>query len=105
MVDAERMAFMKRAKPSRREEEIMDEVPAVHPMIEKTARAISDWQSEMDWPIHTDQAIRAIESVAEQLQREGFDDAVRYLRSTLWNEPKPRTEPEEDSGKYARLFF
>lgn len=105
MVDAERIAFMKRAKPSRREGDIMDEVPAVHPLVEKTARAISDWQSEMDWPIHTDQAIRTVEAVAEQLQREGYDDAASYLRSALWTEAKPRTKPEKESGEYARLFF
>lgn len=105
MLDAERIAFMKRAKPSRREEEVMDEVPAVHPLVEKTARAISDWQSEMDWPIHTDQAIRSVEAVAEQLQREGFDDAASYLRACLWNEAKPRTKPQQESGNYARLFF
>lgn len=102
MNDQERMARIKRVKPSQREQELLDEVPAVHPLIEKTARAISDWQSEMDWPIHTDQAIRAIEAVAEHLKREGHSDAAKHLRTVLWKEPKPRQEP---SGEYARLFF
>lgn len=102
MNDQERMARIKRVKPSQREQQLLDEIPAAHALVEKTARAISDWQSEMDWPIHIDQAVRAIEAVAEQLQREGQDQAAAYLRSCLWKEPKPRPKP---SGEHARLFF
>ncbi len=104
MDEQERMARIKRAKPRVREEELLDEIPAVHPMIEKVSRAISDWQSEVDWPIHTDQAVRSIEAVAEQLQREGHDAAVNYLRSVIWVEPKPRPKPALEQQQ-ARLFF
>ena len=102
MNDQERMARIKRVKPSVREQELLDKVPVVHAMVEKTARAISDWQSEMDWPIHTDQAVRAIEAVAEQLQREGHDQSAVYLRSCLWKESKPRPKPTQEQS---RLFF
>ena len=103
MDEQERMARIKRVKQKMREEELLDEIPVVHPMIEKVSRAISDWQSEVDWPIHTDQAVRSIEAVAEQLQREGHEAAVKYLRSVIWAEPKPRPAPEPQ--RQAQLFF
>ena len=88
--DFDKLARVKRAKPSVREQSLMAEYGKPHPAVEKAARAISDWQSESDWPIHVDQAIRVIEAISEQLGREGFTDAKAYLRSVVWEEPKPR---------------
>lgn len=67
---------------------------AVHPLLERSARAISDWHTERDWPEHLDQAIRTVEAVAEVLQREGFCDAAAFLRSAVWKEPKPRMKEQ-----------
>jgi hypothetical protein len=89
-ISAHKLAYTKRAKPVIRDSVLMTEAHGVHPLVEKASRAISDWHSEVDWPIHTDQAIRAIEAVAEQLGREGYRDAQEYLQSLLWNEPRPR---------------
>lgn len=84
------MARIKRVKPTHQNATHLDSVPTCHVLIEKTARAISDWQSEMDWPVHTDQAIRTIEAIAEILQREGHLHASSYLRSVVLSEPRPR---------------
>jgi hypothetical protein len=88
--DFDKLARIKRAKPSVREQDILAEYNKHHPAVEKAARAISDWQSEADWPLHVDKAIRAIEAISEQLGREGFVEAKAYLRSVIWEEPKPR---------------
>lgn len=90
---AAKLAYLKRAKPVIRDSALITQAPTTAPLVEKTARAISDWHSESDWPLHTDQAIRAIEAVAEQLNREGFRDAKEYLQSVLWAEPRPRSNP------------
>jgi hypothetical protein len=85
-----KLAYLKRATPVIRDTALKQREPASHPLIEKSARAISDWHSEVDWPLHVDQAIRTIEVVAEYLGREGFKDAQSYLSSTVWREPKHR---------------
>jgi hypothetical protein len=84
----QRLALVKRVLPRRRETE-MSELDA-SPIIEKTARAISDWHSERDWPLHIDQAKRCVEAMAELLQREGFRDAAEHLRTGIWEPPAPR---------------
>ena len=81
---------MKRIKPLVHGSSELDSSFICHVLIENTARAISDWQSEVDWPVHTDQAIRSIETISEFLQREGYVDASKYLRSVIHVEPKPR---------------
>jgi hypothetical protein len=91
MTNNERIARIKRVKPSSHGSDHLDSVPLCHILIEKTSRAISDWQSEMDWPVHTDQAIRAIEAIAEFLQREGHVNASKHLRSVICTEPRPRS--------------
>ena len=84
---------MKRVNKTYRETELLGKTPVVHPLIEKVARGISDWQSERDWVFHTDQAIRVIEVVAEQLGKEGYDMPQDYLRRIIWtDEPKPRQD-------------
>ena len=88
-----KLAYLKRAKPVVRDSALkktMSEENAFHPLVEKTARAISDWHSEADWPLHVDRATRCVEVVAEQLGREGFRDAKDYLQSVVWKEPKQR---------------
>jgi len=98
-----KLSYIKRAKPILRDAELMSQETPTHPLIEKSARAISDWHSESDWPIQVDRAIRTIEVIAERLGREGFVDAQKYLQSIIWSEPKPRTEIAEE--RTARLFF
>ena len=71
---------------------------AAHPLIQKTARAISDWQSEFDWVEHTDQAIRCLEVVSECLRREGMQSASDYLRSIV-REPESKRKKETSFEK------
>jgi len=85
------MALVKRAIPAKREQIILcmdTETESI--LIEKTARAISDWHSERDWPLHIDSAKRAVEAIAELLQREGHRDAADYLRVNVWSDPSMR---------------
>ncbi len=91
-----KLAHLKRAKPVIRDSVLMTEIQNAPPLVEKVSRSISDWHSEHDWPLHTDQAIRAIEAVAEQLGREGYRDAQEYLQSILWVEPRPRNNPNKN---------
>lgn len=101
--DPIKLSYIKKVKPVIRESDLMTAEVNVHPLVEKAARAISDWHSESDWPLHTDRAIRTIEVVAEYLGREGHIEAKKYLQSMVWSEPKPRTESVEE--RTARLFF
>lgn len=99
-----KLSYIKKVKPVLRDSELMSQEHTTHPLIEKSARAISDWHSEVDWPIHVDRAIRTIEVIAEGLAREGYVDAKKYLQSIVWSEqPKPRTDPTPE--KTARMFF
>jgi hypothetical protein len=84
------LAIKKRAIQSLREVEMMESKEEVSFFIEKTARAVSDWISEGDWPLHVDQAKRVSEAIAEMLHREGFKEASEYIRSNIWTEPAPR---------------
>lgn len=85
---------MKRAKPATRESILLGDEPTVHLVLEKTARAISDWRSERDWYLHLDKAIRSVEAISEYLRREGHDAAATHLQSVLWLEPCARTKVE-----------
>lgn len=89
-----RLSVLKRAKPVIRDLALMSATPKIHPLVEKTARAISDWHSEVDWPLHEDQAIRALEVVSEFLRREGHLEASNSLQSAVWREPKNRKRVE-----------
>lgn len=93
MIDCqERIAFVKRRNITQREQALQRTMPKVNPIVKKTAKAISDWHSEADWDLHIDKGIRAIEAIAELLNREGHIEASDYLRKALWlSEPKPRT--------------
>ena len=98
MTDANvRLAVLKRAKPVISDSALMSTEPVTHPLIERTSRAISDWHTEYDWPLHVDQAIRSIETVAEYLNREGYRDASEFLQTTVWKEPKHRTQTQVKS--------
>lgn len=108
--DIDRLLKIKRASPALRETELMESSEKAHPLVEKVARAISDWHSESDWPLHTDQAIRAIEAAGEYLGREGFRDAQEFLSSGVWKEPKPRkptkpAKPNAGTDRTSRLYF
>jgi len=84
----------KRVHNSRREIEMIETQEDASFLIQKTARAISDWHSEVDWPLHIDQAKRSVEAIAEILNREGFKDASNYLRINIWKEPRPRKKSD-----------
>jgi hypothetical protein len=88
------LAIKKRAIQSTREFQMMQSEENVPVFIEKTARAISDWHSEADWPLHVDQAKRVAEAIAELLHREGLKDASHYIRSHIFTEPNPRRKQE-----------
>jgi hypothetical protein len=90
-----------------RESERFEEDTLYHPLIERIARAISDWQSERDWEIHTDQALRVVEALADELQKEGYQGSQDYLRRVIWDSsPKPKVpEPKQDAKEYGTLFF
>ena len=90
-----RLAIKKRALQSLPEIEMMQSKEKVSFFIENTARAVSDWISEADWPLHVDQAKRVSETIAEMLHREGFKEASAYIRSNIWTEPSSRKEPSK----------
>ena len=95
MIDTKaRLSVLKRAKPVILDSALMETESVEHPLIERTSRAISDWHSEYDWPLHVDQAIRAIEAVSEYLNREGHRNASEFLQTTVWKEPKHRARAQ-----------
>lgn len=78
-----------------RENEILKNAKESHPVIEKAARAISDWQSERDWIFQTDRAVRTIEAIASELSKEGYQEAASYLRRVVKTDSyKPRVKDE-----------
>jgi hypothetical protein len=66
-----------------REAELSKEEEFFHPVIKNIARAISDWHSERDWFFQTDRAIRTIDAIAVELNKEGHTEAAKYLRRYL----------------------
>ena len=104
-----RMAFIKRSNPTQREQTLLNTMPQVSPLIEKAAKAISDWHSEADWALHVDKAIRAIEAVAETLQREGHTDSYEYLSRSIWKEDpsdlEKDSEPKQTKRRYSTMYF
>ena len=95
MIDTNsRLSVIKRAKPVISDSVLMSADFVEHPLVERTSRAISDWHSEADWPLHVDRAIRALEIVAEHLNREGYREASEFIQSAVWKEPKHRTRAQ-----------
>jgi len=81
----------------------------VHPVIEQVSRAISDWHSERDWFFQTDRAMRVIDAIASELNKEGHKSASSYLRRVLdGNEPKGKSPDLVDvkgKEKFSTLYF
>jgi hypothetical protein len=81
----------------------------VHPVIEQVSRAISDWHSERDWFFQTDRAMRVIDTLACELNKEGHKSASSYLRRVLdGNELKGKSPDLVDTkGKetFSTLYF
>ena len=81
----------------------------VHPVIEQVSRAISDWHSERDWFFQTDRAMRVIDALACELNKEGHKSASSYLRRVLDdNEPKGKSPDLVDvkvKEKLSQLYF
>ena len=82
---------------------------SVHPVIEQVSRAISDWHSERDWFFQTDRAMRVIDSLACELNKEGHKSASSYLRRVLdGNEPKgksPDLVNVKGKENFSQLYF
>ena len=92
-----------------REAELSKKGKSFHPFIENVSRAISDWHSERDWFFQTDRAIRTIDAIAVELNKEGHTEAAKYLRRVLDNnEPKAKSpdlvEAAEET-KFSSLYF
>jgi len=92
-----------------RESELSKNDKSFHPVIKNIARAISDWHSERDWFFQTDRAIRTIDAIAVELNKEGHKEAAKYLRRILdSNEPKAKSpdlvEPTEET-RFSALYF
>jgi hypothetical protein len=82
---------------------------SVHPVIEQVSRAISDWHSERDWFFQTDRAMRVIDALACELNKEGHKSASSYLRRVLDdNEPKSKSPDLVEIKRkenFSRLYF
>jgi hypothetical protein len=92
-----------------REAELSKNKGSFHPFIENVSRAISDWHSERDWFFQTDRAIRTIDAIAVELNKEGHIEAAKYLRRVLdTNEPKaksPDLVKKTEETKFSSLYF
>lgn len=92
-----------------REAELSKKGKSFHPFIENVSRAISDWHSERDWFFQTNRAIRTIDAIAVELNKEGHTEAAKYLRRVLDNnEPKaksPDLVEAAEKTKFSSLYF
>ena len=92
-----------------REAELSKKEEFFHPVIKNVARAISDWHSERDWLFQTDRAIRTIDAIAVELNKEGHTEAAKYLRRILdGNEPKAKSPDLVEATKetkFSTLYF
>ena len=92
-----------------RETELSKEQESFHPVIKNVSCAINDWHSERDWFFQTDRAIRTIDAIAVELNKEGHVDAAKYLRRILdSNEPKaksPDLVKATEETKFSSLYF
>ena len=92
-----------------REAELSKEEEFFHPVIKNVACAISDWHSERDWFFQTDRAIRTIDAIAVELNKEGHMEAAKYrLRVLDSNEPKAKSPDLVETTKetkFSSLYF
>ena len=92
-----------------RESELSKESETFHPVIKNVARAISDWHSERDWFFQTDRAIRTIDAIAVELNKEGHKEAAKYLRRVLDNNQVKAKSPDlvevTEETKFSALYF
>jgi hypothetical protein len=92
-----------------KEDDILNNEQEVHPAIEKTARAISDWHSERDWIYLTDRAKRAIDAISVELNKEGHKEACEYLQRILDSmdfKPKsPDSTKVEEKPRFSTMYF
>jgi hypothetical protein len=100
---------LRHKKTQMREAEMSKKEKSFHPFIENVSRAISDWHSERDWFFQTDRAIRTIDAIAVELNKEGYKEAAKYLRRVLdSNEAKSKSpdlvEAVEET-KFSALYF
>lgn len=100
---------LRHKKTQMREAEMSKKEKSFHPFIENVSRAISDWHSERDWFFQTDRAIRTIDAIAVELNKEGYKEAAKYLRRVLdSNEAKAKSpdlvEAVEET-KFSSLYF
>jgi hypothetical protein len=100
---------LRHCNPVMREAKRLKLTDGFHPVIKNISCAISDWHSERDWLFQTDRAMRTIEAIAIELNKEGHKEAANYLYRVLDNnEPKAKSpdlvETTEET-KFSTLFF
>lgn len=92
-----------------KEDEILNNEQQVHPAIERTARAISDWHSERDWIYQTDRAKRTIDAIAVELNKEGHREAAKYLFRILDTTNVKAKSPDlietKPETKFSTMYF
>jgi uncharacterized Zn finger protein len=75
---------------------------STHPLIEKTARAASDWISGRDWECQVDSTKRVINVLVDELSKKGYEEASNYLKKLLDNK---EYKPDKDNKSFSKLYF
>lgn len=92
-----------------REAELSKARESFHPVIKNVSCAISDWHSERDWFFQTDRAIRTIDAIAVELNKEGYKEAAEYLRRILDSNEAKAKSPDlvkaKEETKFSSLYF
>jgi uncharacterized Zn finger protein len=80
----------------------MSSEQSTHPVIEKAARAASDWITESDWECQVDRARRVINVLVDELSKEGYEEASNYLKELLVNK---QNVFDKDNKSFSKLYF
>jgi hypothetical protein len=73
-----------------------------HPVIEKAARAASDWITERDWECQVDRAKRVINVLVDELSKEGYKKASNYLEKLLTDKQNVFNKNDE---AFSKLYY
>jgi hypothetical protein len=80
----------------------MSSEQSTHPVIEKAARAASDWITESDWECQVDRTRRVINVLVDELSKEGYKEASNYLKELLVNK---QNLFDKDNKSFSKLYF
>jgi hypothetical protein len=75
---------------------------STHPLIEKAARAASDWITESDWECQVDRTKRVINVLVDELSKEGYEEASNYLEELLVDK---QDVFDKDNKSFSKLYF